>query len=290
MEDKTIQVGPGAIGDEVLKSLPDDLFLPCGHCAGVPLGGYLLGGGLGLGFPRYGYTSMLVKEVDVVLADGTSMTASEEGAKSGDEKQKAIMDMIKGSYTSFPGVITKYTLGPLPPRPKGVMNGAIFFDIKDWTKAFDVLRCIEVSDEPNAEAIEAACVLTYSPPPLAEATGVQVMCILGIAIYADTPEQGLEIWKTHTKNIEGSLLPVEDPKHMPVEDMPATYSAFYPKGARYVVQGFKLAGPLYKVSDESFKESMQPLVDLWVSGENRPPPPSHTLVPGSHISAQDKGT
>jgi hypothetical protein len=47
MVNKTATCGPGV--RDIISKLPDGLLFPCGHCNGVPLGGYLkmLGGGFG---------------------------------------------------------------------------------------------------------------------------------------------------------------------------------------------------------------------------------------------------
>jgi hypothetical protein len=47
MVNKTATCGPGV--RDITSKLPDGLLFPCGHCNGVPLGGYLkmLGGGFG---------------------------------------------------------------------------------------------------------------------------------------------------------------------------------------------------------------------------------------------------
>lgn len=53
------------------------LAFPTGHCASVPLSGYLLGGGFGWNAGLWGIACHNVDSVEVVLADGSLVTASE---------------------------------------------------------------------------------------------------------------------------------------------------------------------------------------------------------------------
>ena len=103
-EDNTVSTGPGALGSDVLTKIPADKFFPCGHCSSVPVGGFVLGGGYGLGFPKYGMTSTLVQAVDVVLASGEVVHAT---TASSDHVSQAIMHLLKGGYSGFPAVVTQ---------------------------------------------------------------------------------------------------------------------------------------------------------------------------------------
>ena len=275
VESKLVHVGPGAKGDELLQALdPYDLFFPTGHCKGVPLGGFILGGGYGIGFTRYGMASTLVTAVDVVLADGTMVTAT---ADSEDPQQQAIMNLLRGSYSGFPGVITKYTLGPLPTKPKGVMSGVLFYKLTDWTKAMELGKSIALEgDDEDKKYFELTGVLTYAPPPIQEQTGETMVTLLAIMVWTDDPKQGMELWQKYIANAEGCLVPPEPPTLVEnVLQVPS--SDGYPK-ARYQTQVF-LGNQALGDANE-LETVMGPVVEMWASSDNnnKPPPPSHTLM------------
>lgn len=270
----TVTVGPGAKGDAIFEAIPDDVFFPCGHSQRVPVGGFILGGGMGLGFPKYGMTSMLVEEVEVVLGDGTILTAKEG---SDDPRQKAVLQLIKGSYSSFPGIITSFTLGPLPPKPRGVMKGTILYDMENWKKAIDLGIQIATSEESGAEAIETLVILTYAPPAVAESTGVAMVAMVSVTIFADIPEEGLSLWNTYTENVSDTLLPLEKPEHVSPEDLSKMNSDIYPPSARFKSQGFNGNGAIRRLPRTELKAALEPVTDMWMS-DDKPPAPSHTLL------------
>ncbi len=75
----TAAVQPGCRGDQLLTRLGElGLFFPAGHCIGVALGGYLLQGGYGWNGRVHGPACMSVEAIDVVLADGRRVHASEQ--------------------------------------------------------------------------------------------------------------------------------------------------------------------------------------------------------------------
>jgi FAD binding domain len=270
VESKLANVGPGAKGDSVLQALDaHDLFFPTGHCKGVPVGGFILGGGYGIGFCRYGMASMLVTAVDAVLADGTMLTASSD---SNDPKQQAIMKLLRGSYSGFPGVITNYTLGPLPVKPKGVMSGMLFYKLQDWPKAIKLGKSIALEGDDDKECLEITGIITYAPPPIQEQTGESMVTMLAIMIWADTPEQGRALWQKYIAGAEGCLVPPGSPSLVDAVNVPN--SDPYPN-ARYQTQVFLGNQAL---GDEAELETvMEPVVDMWTSA-SKPPPPSHTLL------------
>ena len=75
---RTAWVGPGVLGGELIKQLADhDLAFPIGHCPDVGLGGYLLSGGFGWNEAVWGPACFSVLEVELVLASGDTVRASE---------------------------------------------------------------------------------------------------------------------------------------------------------------------------------------------------------------------
>jgi FAD/FMN-containing dehydrogenase len=101
----------------------------------VPLGGYILGNGYGIGFTKYGMAASLVTGMEVVLASGEIRYMKENTDNKDNDGTyvvaTAIMDLMRGSYHRFPGVITKYELRACK-APKCVIPQHFIFDLKDW--------------------------------------------------------------------------------------------------------------------------------------------------------------
>ena len=73
MVNKTATCGPGV--RDIISKLPDGLLFPCGHCNGVPLGGYLklLGGGFAWS-PQKRLLLFCFRRIDLFLTDIIRLT------------------------------------------------------------------------------------------------------------------------------------------------------------------------------------------------------------------------
>eukprot|EP00281_Chroomonas_sp_CCMP1168_P015932 CAMPEP_0206217812 /NCGR_PEP_ID=MMETSP0047_2-20121206/3467_1 /ASSEMBLY_ACC=CAM_ASM_000192 /TAXON_ID=195065 /ORGANISM="Chroomonas mesostigmatica_cf, Strain CCMP1168" /LENGTH=181 /DNA_ID=CAMNT_0053640277 /DNA_START=88 /DNA_END=630 /DNA_ORIENTATION=+ len=71
-------VGPGAPGGALQAALQEQgLFFPTGHCFTTPVGGFLIGGGYGLGQERYGLSCNSIVGLEVVTPDGRVLHCGE---------------------------------------------------------------------------------------------------------------------------------------------------------------------------------------------------------------------
>ncbi|MEU1272617.1 FAD-binding oxidoreductase [Streptomyces sp. NPDC005799] len=102
------KVGPGVKSDQLAEALAQHgLAFPVGHCRSTGMGGYLLGGGLGINWNQWGPACYSVTGLDVVGADGSVR-------KVDDENDGDLMWLARGCGPSFPGVITAYYLDVKP--------------------------------------------------------------------------------------------------------------------------------------------------------------------------------
>lgn len=272
-ETKSVTFGPGA--KDMLEKIPNDVFYPCGHCPGVPAGGFILGGGVGLGFPKYGWTSMLVTGIQAVLASGQVVEASSAGTS---EQEVALFNCLRGSYSGFPAVITSFTV-KLPPAPV-VLMGAFFFPISEWRRALKAVLDIQWKGDEDVSSLETTMMLGYAPPPLAEATGVSQVAMVIVNVFSDTEEEARSLYSKYSKDITGTLVPPEEPNVVQPVDVTKAIGQSYPPNARYSPQGFVADETLYESSYADIEELLEPIVDMHV---NDPlPPPSHTLVGPTH--------
>jgi FAD/FMN-containing dehydrogenase len=78
-------------------------FFPVGHCESVGLGGFLLQGGQGWHTRHYGWACESIEAIDVVLADGRKVRASEY-------ENADLLWVARGAGPAFPGIITRFYL------------------------------------------------------------------------------------------------------------------------------------------------------------------------------------
>ena len=96
----------------------NDFAFPYAHCGTVPMGGYLLGGGVGMNGDNWGGMACAnILEAEVVLASGEVVRASAD-------EHTELLWAVRGSGTGFPGIVTGYRLA-LHPAPK-VMTGSTY--------------------------------------------------------------------------------------------------------------------------------------------------------------------
>jgi FAD/FMN-containing dehydrogenase len=98
-----VRVGPGAqVGDVNAVTGPRGLMLPAGYCQTVGVGGHIGGGGIGLLARPYGLASDHLVSAQVILADGSVVTAS------ADSHADLFWALRGGGSGSF-GIVTDFT-------------------------------------------------------------------------------------------------------------------------------------------------------------------------------------
>lgn len=108
---RTAQVGPGCWGLDLDRALKrHGLFFPIAHAPDVALGGFLLQGGFGWGSRELGLATQSVIGLDLMLADGTMLHASEQ-------QNPDLFWAARGSGPGFFAVVLRYHLR-LHPRPR----------------------------------------------------------------------------------------------------------------------------------------------------------------------------
>ncbi|KAI0753246.1 FAD binding domain-containing protein [Daedaleopsis nitida] len=103
----TVRVGPGNRWEDVHKVLDGTgVTVVGGRIGNVGVGGYILGGGLSFLSAEYGWAANNVVEFEVVLANGTIITAN-------NSTNSDLWKTLKGGGGNF-GIVTAYTLQAHP--------------------------------------------------------------------------------------------------------------------------------------------------------------------------------
>jgi FAD/FMN-containing dehydrogenase len=111
-----------------------------GHCSGVPLGGFLLGGGFGWFSEYYGYAAESVLSVTIVTPQGKVIDACDSDSSDNNnnnnnnnnenhENNDDWLWLARGAASTFPGVAVQ--LHPVPPIVRNVMG---LFPLEDFEK------------------------------------------------------------------------------------------------------------------------------------------------------------
>jgi FAD/FMN-containing dehydrogenase len=119
---RTVQVAGGAVwGDVDHATHPFGQAVPAGIISTTGVGGLTLGGGIGHLSRKYGLTIDNLLEVDVVLADGSFVTANEK-------QHPDLFWAVRGGGGNF-GVVTSFTFRT---QPAGTVSaGPMFWAIED---------------------------------------------------------------------------------------------------------------------------------------------------------------
>ena len=120
-EKSTVRVGGGNLWGEVDHAThPFGIAVPAGIISTTGVGGLTLGGGVGYLSRKYGLTIDNLKEADMVLADGTFVTVS-------DEKNSDLFWAIRGGGGNF-GIVTSFKFQAHP--VKNVFGGPPLWPIE----------------------------------------------------------------------------------------------------------------------------------------------------------------
>ncbi len=249
-ERMTAAVGPGCHADVVLAQLAEqDLFFPAGHCGGVGVGGYLLQGGFGWNGRVHGPGCMSVQALDLVLANGEHVHASER-------ENSDLLWAARGAGPGFFGVVTRFHLRVYK-RPGFVANAVYLFaddlleEVFRWVHAIGprLARTLELNvlihrdEEGEIEIAVAAPVLASDEQEAREALAVLEECPL------------LDRAKLAVPFVPGQMA-----------DLYAGVHAAYPDEHRYAVDNMWTHAPIEEL-----------LPGLRRIADTMPPAPSHML-------------
>ena len=175
----TAWVEPALWSHGLLQALaPHKLAFPVAHCATVPMGGYLLGGGLGYNHDNWGTLAChSILAAEVVLASGEKVIASPDS-------HPDLFWAVRGAGTGFFGVVTRYKL-QLYPAPGAVYESAFIFPLSRLERATELLQGWVQMRPADTELM---MLLAHNPMAPATATPLESkMCVVRAVAYGADP-------------------------------------------------------------------------------------------------------
>jgi FAD/FMN-containing dehydrogenase len=178
---RVAQVQPGVKGRELMHQLvPLGLAFPVGHAPTVPLSGFLLNGGLGWNFNKWGPGCFSVEAARVVLADGSVVLADHE-------HDAELLWAVRGAGPGFFGVVIEYLL-KLYPAPGAIRASTYFYPLRRVKDAGTWAASVAPLMPPE---VELTLFVAPAPPSLAEQcqSSNGYVAILNATAFLDTERE-----------------------------------------------------------------------------------------------------
>jgi FAD/FMN-containing dehydrogenase len=179
-ETRTARAGGGVLwGEFDAATQQHGLHTPGGRVTTTGLGGFTTGGGYGWTSSKHGLACDNLVAAEVVLADGSVVTASED-------EHPELFWGIRGGGGNF-GIVTEFEfrLHPLGPN---VLAGLTIFPIE---RAPEVVRGWRDFADAAPDELSTACVVLTAPPEPFVPGELQGKSVVAIAVlYVGDPERG----------------------------------------------------------------------------------------------------
>lgn len=220
------EVGPTVRNGDAANAFAErGVSFPFGHCASVPLSGYLLGGGFGWNSGAWGVACFNVESVDIVLADGELHRASAT-------ENPEIFWAVRGGGPEFFGIVTAYRL-TLRPLPRAITTSVFTYPISQAARVEEWMHATMKQVPAN---VEFTLVASAAPPPL-QALSARVAT--GVAtVFADTELEAVRTLKTVASLAPAGALDIQPFIPTPHHVLYEIIGQFFPEGHRYAVDTF----------------------------------------------------
>jgi len=169
-ERRTARVGGGArLAQLDAATQRHGLAVPAGQISHTGVGGLALGGGLGWLMRHHGLTVDSLLAAEVVLADGTAVTASAE-------EHPDLFWALRGGGGDF-GVVTRFEFQAHPVGP--VLGGMMLYP---WEQAREAMRRTREIMESAPPELTVFCALITAPPQEPFPPELQGQRVLAVAV------------------------------------------------------------------------------------------------------------
>lgn len=225
----TARVGPAVRGGDLGKELASQGFaFPLGHCGRPGVGGYLLGGGLGLNWGSWKPACFSIRSIEVVSPTGDVLRSSVH-------ENPDYLYMARGIGPAFPGIITEFELD-LQQLPAATMISQYLFSLDDASTVAKWLEQVSVKLPKNVEV----AFVTFGPsrPFLPPEAGIPLHVVGVTAInFASNIREAREVLSLFTQPPVKPLLSNEFAL-APFESLHEIFDASFPSDHHYLADTF----------------------------------------------------
>jgi FAD/FMN-containing dehydrogenase len=196
-ENRTAWVEPALWSHGLIEALtPHRLAFPVAHCATVPMGGYLLGGGVGINGDQWGSIAChSILAAEVITAAGEKVLVSPQ-------ENADLYWAVRGAGTGFFGVVTRFQL-QLYPLPEAIAESAYIFPLTQLDAAVTMMEDI-ASQQPGET--ELMILLAHSPFASAETPAEQrKICIARVVAFGHSVEKSQAILQLAANHASAKL-------------------------------------------------------------------------------------
>jgi FAD/FMN-containing dehydrogenase len=214
----TVRVEGGATwGDVDHATHPFGLAVPCGFIASTGVGGLTLGGGLGYLTRQFGFTIDSLLSADVVLADGSFVTASSD-------EHSDLFWALRGGGGNF-GAVTSFEFRGRPVR--NVVAGPTLFELE---RAPEIMRFWDEYIANAPEDINGWFAFLTVPPVDPFPPELQMKKVCGIVWCANCDPARAQELLAPVRALEPALDGIME---MPFPALQSAFDPLYPKGDQW---------------------------------------------------------
>lgn len=181
-EARLAEAGPAVWAQSLIEqTLPHGLGFPVAHCATVPLGGFLLGGGFGLNGDEWGTMSCFaVRGAEVVTASGEVIEVDSV-------EHPDWFWALRGGGNGFPGVVTRFRL-QLFDAPEKVLSTTYVFPGTRMAEVASLATDLALQAPSHTEILGIAAIGGREP-----SGHNSVICALRVATFSPQDGEGRAI-------------------------------------------------------------------------------------------------
>jgi FAD/FMN-containing dehydrogenase len=214
-------IEPGVRGNALTAELAQHgRYFPGGHCPSVGLAGFTLGGGFGFNSRVIGPAAFSLRAVDVVLADGSEVHAT-------DDEHAEILWAARGSGPGFFAAVTRLHLDirPLP----GVVGASVqMYPIEVYDELMPWYAQTVTTISPHVNPVLIAA---HSPVPHYQGT----ILMIPSYVFADDMAQAAQLLAPLETAPCLDRAVVKAPAHpSSIDEQYALLDQIYPEGHRYL--------------------------------------------------------
>jgi FAD/FMN-containing dehydrogenase len=207
-------------------------FVSTADCPTVGLGGFLLQGGVGMGFRGWGYAAEQIASIDVVTADGELVRADEQ-------KNSDLFWAARGAGPGFCGAITRFHLRTRP-VPQGLAATTHIYPLMRYAEVVEWVWKIHHSLSPNVALVAVSVIPPFPVPGTDEGF---MFIVAGVALSASR-DDALDVLAPLAESpFLCDALFAQHAQPTTIAERFEFAGAIHPPGRRYLVDSAWVDGP-----------------------------------------------